>query len=289
MARSEAELIADILARYDEDGSQRGMVAGLEALTGNPIGRLILNFTSVKVRQVKDLLEQQRRLLISGARSVQLFAPRGWAPCGLTPQSMIEKALGAYDRMSSIDDAEAVLVEGWNESPVSLRFCETRLRGLGMVDEELGELCRARAELVEKALKHHQAGAYEASVPIVLAQIDGLVRDMTDGAYGFFSGLSDRGHLRDSTTLPGIDEGLEALQRYFGARQDITSSTGGASRHGILHGRELGYDTQMNSTKVLVLLLAVIEWAAPRAKGIAERRKGRAGGHLSEARPGPRR
>ena len=186
---------------------------------------------------------------------------------------MLEEALEVYDRAGSIDEAEAVLVEGWNQSAISLRFCETRLRGLGMADEELGQLCRARAELVEKALKHHQAGAYEASVPIVLAQIDGLVRDMTDGVHGFFSGLGDRSHLRDATTVPGVDEGLDALQRYFGARQDITSSTGAASRHGILHGRELGYDTKTNSTKALVLLLAVIEWAVPRAREIAERRK----------------
>jgi hypothetical protein len=273
MARTEEVLMADILARYDQDGNLREMVAGFEALTGNPIGRLILNLTPVKVPQVKDLLNQQRRLLVSSARSLLLFAPRGWAPCGLTPQSMLDKALEVYDRTGSIEDSETVLVEGWNESPLSLRFCETRLRGLGMADEELGRLCRARADLVEKALTHHQSGAYEASVPIVLAQIDGLVRDTTEGAHGFFSGLGDRSHLRDSTTLPGVDEGLDALQKYFGARQDVSSSTGGASRHGILHGRELGYDTKMNSTKALVLLLAVIEWAAPRAKEIAERRR----------------
>lgn len=273
MSRTEEELMADILSRYDQDGNSRAMVAGFEALIGNPLGRLILILTPVKAPQLRALIEQQRRLLSSGARSVLLFAPRGWAPCGLTPQSMIDEALDVHDRGASLDEAEAVLVEGWNEGAASLRFCETRIRGLGIADEELGRLCRARAELVEKALTHHQAGAYEASVPIVLAQIDGLVRDMTDGAYGFFSGLGHRSHLRDTTTVPGLDEGLDALQRYFGARQDITSSTGGASRHGILHGRELGYDTKTNSTKALVLLLAVIEWAAPRAKEIAERRR----------------
>jgi hypothetical protein len=47
--------------------------------------------------------------------------------------------------------------------------------------------------------------------------------------------------------------------------------TGKLSRHGILHGRELRYDTQMNSTKALVLLAAVIEWAQADAREKVER------------------
>ena len=47
--------------------------------------------------------------------------------------------------------------------------------------------------------------------------------------------------------------------------------TGKLSRQGILHGRELGYDTLINSTKSFVLLVAVIEWAQPRARELAEK------------------
>jgi len=46
--------------------------------------------------------------------------------------------------------------------------------------------------------------------------------------------------------------------------------TGKLTRHGILHGRELRYDTQVNSTKALVLLAAVIEWAQANAGEKAE-------------------
>lgn len=42
------------------------------------------------------------------------------------------------------------------------------------------------------------------------------------------------------------------------------------SRHGILHGRELAYDTKVVSAKVWSLLDAVVEWAMPRAATIAQ-------------------
>ncbi len=50
-----------------------------------------------------------------------------------------------------------------------------------------------------------------------------------------------------------------------------SGATGKLTRHGILHGRELRYDTQLNSTKTLVLLAAVIEWAQASAREQVER------------------
>lgn len=273
MARSESEVMADILARFDSDGNLRKMLRSFEAMVENPVVRLILNLTSVRPSQIDSLLDQQRHLLINSARGILLFAPRGWAPCGLTQQSMIDHALDVFDQTGSIEQAERILVEGWNDDPVHLRFCETRLWGLGRADEGLGELCRPRATMVEKALKHHYAGAFEASVPIVLAQIDGLVLDMTENAAGFFIRKGNLNHLRDTSTIAGVDEGLASLQVVFGIGQEQTGATGGISRHGILHGRELGYDTLINSTKCFVLLLSVIEWAQPRAQEIARRRQ----------------
>jgi len=202
--------------------------------------------------------------LTNAARSVLLFPPYGWAPCGLTPQAAIDQALEVVDRTNSMEKAEMALVEGWNADPWHLRFSETRLRGIGFADEGLAEVCTERAALVAKALTHHRSGAYEASVPIVMFQIDGLVRDLTAGRNGFFSDLGARTHLRDTTTIAGLDEGLAALQSYFGRPQATSGSTGGISRHGVVHGRELGYDTLINSTKCFVLLLAVIEWAGSR-------------------------
>ncbi|MBK8558449.1 hypothetical protein [Candidatus Amarobacter glycogenicus] len=138
-----------------------------------------------------------------------------------------------------------------------------------MADEELGQLCRARAELVEKALKHHQAGAYEASVPIVLAQIDGLVRDMTDGVHG-----SSRGWAIEATfaTRQRYQASMRASSapEVFGARQDITSSTGAAcGTASFMAANLIRHEDEQHQGPGL---LAVIEWAVPRAREIAEQK-----------------
>jgi hypothetical protein len=50
------------------------------------------------------------------------------------------------------------------------------------------------------------------------------------------------------------------------AKCATTEVDGRLLRHGILHGRELGYGTLRNSTQALATLLAIITWAQPIAR-----------------------
>ena len=49
-----------------------------------------------------------------------------------------------------------------------------------------------------------------------------------------------------------------------------TSLSGRLGRHGIVHGRELAFANQINSTKAFVTLFAVITWAQPIARARLE-------------------
>ena len=75
--RDEAELVTEILARYDRDGNLRRMIRGFEGIASSPLGRLILDHTNLKLDGANELLTQTRHLLMSAARSVLLFAPYG--------------------------------------------------------------------------------------------------------------------------------------------------------------------------------------------------------------------
>lgn len=122
-----------------------------------------------------------------------------------------------------------------------------------------------RWELLDKARRYHEAGDFDASVPIVLLHIDGITADITgDKDLGFYARRLD--HLHDEETLAGMPEGLAAIASLF--RRDVKSTGrhGHLRRHGIMHGRELGYDTVDNSTKSFVALFALIEWALPRMR-----------------------
>lgn len=55
--------------------------------------------------------------------------------------------------------------------------------------------------------------------------------------------------------------------------RSFTGAIGSETRHAVMHGRELRYDTRVNSTKAFVLLAAVAEWAQPQIRGQIDRRR----------------
>lgn len=52
-----------------------------------------------------------------------------------------------------------------------------------------------------------------------------------------------------------------------------THAAGSLSRHGILHGRELAYDTRVNSAKTWSVVDAVLHWALPQSRALADARR----------------
>ncbi len=237
-------------------------------LADSKLGRGFLRLSGIDPNHISEPLKQADELLESMTRSILVFTPLGWAPSRHLPPDHYANALGVYERTQSVEQAEDCLVEGWNEGD-RLHQCVMRTRSLGREHEPLSRMFMRRAHFVDRALKHHKEGAYEASVPIVLAQIDGVVFDLTESRFGFF-GRKKGKHLVDEVTVAGLPLALASLRKLFSEDMRESGMTGRLARSGILHGRELAYDTRSNSTKVFVLLLAVIEWAEPRARDLAE-------------------
>ncbi len=52
-----------------------------------------------------------------------------------------------------------------------------------------------------------------------------------------------------------------------------TQAAGSLSRHGILHGRELAYDTRVNSAKTWSVMDAVVHWALPHSRALTDARR----------------
>lgn len=249
-----------IFSRLDPGGELGTMLSGFRALTGNALARdlvRLLGGRDVDLDTAAAIDQQIQALVSSMARSIALFTPLGWAPTKVAPVPVYEEALSIYDQSGSADKAEQVLVDGWNaDSGLALRL--RRMLNLGSGDEEWNHIFRGRYDLVQKALGHHCNGAYEASVSIVLTQADGIVLDLT-GKELFVTGKPK--HLVDNETLAGLPEGLRLLAALLAEGQRQTTTSGSLRRHAILHGRELGYGTLINSTKCFVLLLAVMDWA----------------------------
>jgi len=229
------------------------------------------------VDEMPRLLAEEKELVVTVARAIKVFARHGWAASFRMPIPAVKEALRAYDSGAPWTDVEQVLHDGWSES-ASLDRLSVQVGAMGAADDELWAVSKQRARLIQAAWSHHTSGAFEASIPIVLAQVDGIVADATTSdkthkGKRFFSSGRDQADVVDDETLAGFSEALPVVRDWFSEAYWHTDDQGSANRHGVMHGRELAYDTPVNSTKCFVLVLAVWEWANRLFQIEADRRK----------------
>lgn len=125
-------------------------------------------------------------------------------------------------------------------------------------DDDLVEATIAfhRSQEIGEALALYLEGRYRGAIQIALSQMDGIAADLSPRGRGLFSrgGLE----LTDEATALGHPANLAQMRRLLTEHCPKTTTQGRLLRHGIIHGRELGYATEVNSTKALVALLALI-------------------------------
>ena len=248
--------------RLDPSGTMKRQISDLATLANHPL----LQYIGV----TQELIEQARSLPTDYELATNLepvaatLAPLGWCVFARADSS-VYCAAAKMAANGQFIDAENILVDHWNTTG-DLRVPELRLRQLYTGDDPPRlEVSTARYKLLTCAYELHQAQSYTASIPIVLAQIDGVCADVTHKpakklfAKKFFQQRAD--HLLDNRTVAGHRLGLASLNAVF-CKDTANTNTGDAlSRHGIMHGRVLGYGTLNNSTKAFVALHALLEWA----------------------------
>ncbi len=117
---------------------------------------------------------------------------------------------------------------------------------------------RPREVLANLAMTDYLAGRYHATVPVTLALMDGLVSDLA--VTGFFAEGTE---MTAWDSVAGHSSGLKVLCDLFnkGRRKTTTDEIQLPYRHGILHGRDLGYANEVVAAKTWAALFAVREWA----------------------------
>lgn len=229
-------------------------------------------FFEPQIAQMREVYAQQRRIIEIADRSIRLLVPRGWgfASVDLT---VLAQACELVDRGEG-GRADELLAEQWDAENRLAGRVVARIGVLGAPDRQMRSMSRQRERLVRRAIEHHGAGRYEASVPILLTQVEGITADVSSGRMFFSKNPRRAADLVDESRLVALEGALSALQRYYSEDVPETITSGLLSRHGVLHGRELAYDTKVNSAKALSLLDAVVEWAGPlSAAFVAERRQ----------------
>jgi hypothetical protein len=257
----------------DPDGSQRALLDAA-ALAGRAPAWLQRLGRSVDASwtRVADLGKEQTALLDSIEAAVRLLVPRGWAVMHMDTEAV--NAAVAAMRAGNPDEADDLLAMQWeDEGDWRIRRVGQRVRSMAAADEELNALFRERARLLDLAAEHHRAGRYDASVPILLAHIEGVVIDVTDGKKYFTKRSNQKADVVDPNDLAGIEACMAALQVAYGEDVPDTQAAGSLSRQGVLHGRELAYDTRVNSAKTWSVMDAVVHWALPQSRALADARR----------------
>jgi hypothetical protein len=130
------------------------------------------------------------------------------------------------------------------------------------LDEVQQKLCKnhpERERLIRSAFAAHRRGDFAASIPLLLAQADGICRDITGvqlyAQDKLKSLVNDAEPIALSILVALVDPAPITANRQ--ARKGIR---GILNRHAVMHGESTDYDTALNSSRAISLLVFV-EWA----------------------------
>ncbi len=257
--------------RIDPGGELEREAQGLEALASLRSVKWLLKRRGTDPDELLANIQEQRQniaeLTSAPDRIATALSPLGWPYFSSVPHDAYVAAASLVEH-GKVEEAEALIADAWNENDVMLGWAAARVFGLYGPDWDF-ETAMNRQRLLKEAFELHKAEHYAGAISITLAQMEGIFIDMTGkGANAFFE--KNNPHLLDDETLPGHSLGLKALAKFMTVGVNKTGASGKLTRHGIFHGRELGYDNRINSTKALTGALALIEWAQPRAVELQE-------------------
>jgi len=155
-------------------------------------------------------------------------------------------------------------------------FLKIHVRGLvPNVKESAMKRWQERAKILSDAFDAHLAGKYTLSVPVLLAQADGISADLL-GAYlftdrkGSVRGAASRvikSHLQErplAKSFVGLLIEASGLRLETRKRDELAASgliCSPLNRHGVLHGLDCDYAIEANSLRGIALI-AFLEWAA---------------------------
>lgn len=198
-------------------------------------------------KKFPDLYRQTEELVNMPDRFNEHFSKSGWVAYESLNTELMKEAVCLADD-GKLDEANNLIAEYYNEE--TLKFGLTRMKGI--------EEYRPRYELAEKAKEDYLARRYHACVPVVLTIIDGIVNDIEQK--GFFAQGVD---LTAWDSIAAHSTGLQELSALFNKARKKTNTEiiTVPYRHGILHGRDLGYANKAVAAKTWATLFTIRDWA----------------------------
>lgn len=196
-----------------------------------------VNTTLAKVIEAAQLWQEARK------EDVIVMADNGWYPNWFTFFYTPETETNSIDELMCMH-----LDENWDD-----------------ITQKILELCQNRTHILEVAFNLHKSGNYIASIPLFLAQADGICCESLKSF--LFTGneteekikeLIDNGEIETSILTDILLEPFK-LKNHHNAgisKHSPQAKSKAPNRNGILHGhrRHMDYGTEINSLKCFSLL-----------------------------------
>lgn len=183
----------------------------------------------------------------------QVFADQGWFTTESFSIDTMREALAYHDNQH-FEEAEDMIVEWFIADRIKF-FAIGRCSYFGNYE--------LRKRQLEEALELTQEQRYYSAVPLILIACEGFATDVPN--VDLFRRKADL------TLLDTFVGHPSALQKLVGNLRDSVSKTSEEvadlpMRHGILHGRTLGYATKSNCMKAWLLFIALTDLHIERLK-----------------------
>lgn len=210
-----------------------------------------LGFKSEKLAEFKRLtddLTTKADILDLPDKFNNAFADLGWVATGAMSVDVMRTAVALHAE-GKVAEAEAVIVDWFDQDTIRL-FAITRAQRFHVAD--------LRDAQLEEALKLYIEGRYMAAVPLILIACDGFASDVSG-----VSPFEKNADLTSFDSIVGHPTSLPALMALFtlGVRKSSNETLTIPKRHGILHGRSLGYANKIVAAKAWMLMVALVDWA----------------------------
>lgn len=132
------------------------------------------------------------------------------------------------------------------------------------IEDQICKNFPSRSRIIKTAFKAHHREEYELSIPIMLAQADGICLQLIQKSlYSKKEGLPITSEFAEQFTNDAFHSAiLEPLRRVgeiSANTRDLVNPSKSLNRHGILHGTIVDYATKENSYKAVSLLSYVSE------------------------------
>lgn len=204
-----------------------------------------------------DAIEEFRKAQVDQPPIIQeavtLLAEHGWY---LDTDMTFSQLIFLRDQLNDTQLDNTVIYEAL------IQYFENKLQE---IEKLVGENFPNRKKIIDDAFNAHRRQEYNLSIPVLLAQIDGICKEIT-GHYYFIRVKGGKkpqtAHYVDKEFIPSTKALLNPLadiSTINKSQQERYKGFDGLNRHQVLHGESLDYGTKENSLKIISLLNYVVQ------------------------------